>query len=70
MKSDRLLNCNERNLVADNMFGDNIKRKSDHQRDNLSMSDRMHLFVANTGEPKKNCAKKFSSERYVGKELR
>lgn len=29
MKNERL-NCNERNLVADNVFGDNIERESNN----------------------------------------
>jgi hypothetical protein len=55
-------NCNECNLVADNVLGNNTKRVSNHQHYHSSMSDRMHLLIADSGK-KNSFRKNFSNKR-------
>lgn len=52
MKECHRWSCNERNLVANNVLGNYTKRKSNHQRDNISMSNGMYLLIADSGKNK------------------
>lgn len=42
--------CNERNLVANHVLGNNTERKSNHQCDNISVPDRVYLPITDSGE--------------------
>ena len=60
MKSNtKKLSCNERNLVDDNMLGDNTERKSNHQHYNISLPHRMHLLITNAGKAIKQFVRPF-----------
>jgi hypothetical protein len=43
-------NCNERNLVANHVLGNYTERKSNHQRDNIGVSDRVYLLITDPGK--------------------